>query len=139
MESEPFGISPSFGISSRSSTQTSHGSVRVKLSVYLGYIDYGVWERVRGKVKSRVTGTSASNVNFLEAGGALLRGGYTGPNVEYVDTGDVPNVLSVNTGWTSYYTGFNDHWVMTGHSYFSIEVGSNTWEKSIWKDASKTF
>lgn len=93
---------------------------------------------MRGRDTAGATGTSASNVDYLEAGGALLRGGYGGDQVAEPDTGNVPNALFVDTGYTDYYRGYNQLWIMTGHSYWKIWVGY-WWEDNVWTDASHQF
>jgi hypothetical protein len=121
-----------------STASKSNGGVTVLLTTYLSALDYGSYEDVRGRNTSQATGTSSGNVNYLEAGGALLRGGYGGDQVATPDTGNVSHVTSVDTGWTSYYRGYNQYWNMTGHSYWSIQIGS-TWTDSNWVDADHQF
>ena len=114
------------------------GGVTVMLITTLEGQDYGSYEDVRGRNESWVIGTSPSNVNYLQAGGALLKGGYEGQMMESTDTGRKPNVTYVDTGFTKYYRGYNMYWSMTGHAYWSVNIGY-TWEDNIWADAHHQF
>ncbi len=126
---------PSSKISPDSTNHQSQGGVTVTMTTVLGWVDYGSYEDVRGAVTSQVTGTTASHVNYLEAGGALMKDGYSGTDMQDVNTGNVAYVTYVDTGWTSYYRGYNEYWIMTGHSYWSID----TWNSNMWVGASHQF
>ncbi|MCL5952746.1 MAG: hypothetical protein M1132_13680 [Chloroflexi bacterium] len=116
----------------------SYGDATVTLTVWLRYYDYGSYEDVGGRDSAEATGVDASDVTYLEAGGALLKGGYGGTQYP-VNTGNVANTTSVDTGWTDYYRGSNLLWIMTGHSYWDIWVGTYHWVDNIFADDSHQF
>ncbi|OQY97079.1 MAG: hypothetical protein B6D41_04510 [Chloroflexi bacterium UTCFX4] len=121
-----------------SSVSKQYGNAKVTLTVWLRYYDYGNSEDVSGRVSAATTNVSAANVNYLEAGGTLLKGGYGGTQYP-VDTGNIAHVTSVDTGWTAYYHGTNLLWIMSGHSYWDIWVGSYRWIDNVWADNSHQF
>lgn len=103
----------------------------VELATYLDWNDYWQRESVRGRNTAQFVGGPASAVQYLQAGGALLRDDdgvdpYAGSIMATTDTGRVGYTTFVDTGWTGSHGGWDDYWIMTGHTYFKIWNNENS-------------
>jgi len=94
------------------------GGILVSMYSQLQGLDYGWWEKVRGKSWGDATGM----LDWFELNAGLWREmTLTESGSDFCDDCD-----QVNWGWSNYHNGFNNEWVQDG--YFILDEGDDHWE-----------